>query len=73
MAGQLAEAMHNLPTKFNDNYSQYLTLRNLHIFIEKNTQYLETFQHLITEIMSFTHQEFAEIDADFVATIAEKY
>lgn len=62
VAGQLAEAMHNLPCNLHDGtYQQYLTLRNLWQFIEKNSNYADCFFPTI-----------AEIDADFVATIAGK-
>ncbi|HEZ3071745.1 TPA: hypothetical protein WH333_000634 [Neisseria meningitidis] len=73
VAGQLAEAMHNLPCNLHDGtYQQYLTLRNLWQFIEKNSNYTDCFFPTIAEIIQLNHQELAEIDADFVATIAGK-
>lgn len=73
VAGQLAEAMHNLPCNLHDGtYQQYLTLRNLWQFIEKNSNYADCFFPTIAEIIQLNHQELAEIDADFVATIAGK-
>lgn len=73
VAGQLAEAMHNLPTTSYDDYQQYLTLFNLYQFIEKNPKYQSLFYSLIADIFQIHHQALAEIDADFVATIVDKY
>lgn len=72
VAGQLAEAMHNLPTSYYNDYQQYLTLSNLCRFIEKNPQYQRLFHSVIAEIFQIHHQKLAEIDADFVATIVRK-
>jgi len=73
IAGQLAEAMHNFPTVLYDDYGQYLTLSSLCQFIDKNPKYQETFQDLIVIALRANHRELAEIDADWFATIVDKY
>lgn len=73
VAGQLAEAMHNLPSTLNsDDFEQYWTWKNMCLFIEKNPQYHRIFQFELDTIFQRNHQAFAEIDADFVATIVRK-
>ena len=73
IVGQLAEAMHNFPTELYDDYGKYITLSNLCQFIEKNPKYQEKFQDLIVIALCANHRELAEIDADWFATIVDKY
>lgn len=65
VAGQLAEAMHNLPITLDNDFEQYLTWKNMCRFVEKNPQYHRIFQSKLDIIFKLNHQVISEIDADY--------